>query len=123
MADDAKGPCWDTLFLGLTRMACVYGVPLAGFVVAVGGCALVFDLTPNYNVWWRLGYCGTAAALILFVMAALTSHEPKWAQIGLCWSRTRLPVLWSRPTHRFGGTTLTPLRAGRSFAEMRDYAG
>lgn len=123
MADDAKGPCWDTLFLGLTRMACVYGVPLAGFVVAVGGCALVFDLTPNYNVWWRLAYCATAAGLTLFVMAALTSREPKWFQIGLTYARTSLPAKLSRQTRHFGGTTFTPLPQGKSFAEVRDYVG
>lgn len=117
--------CHDDLFLAITRMACVYGVPLIGFVVSVGVAGLVFDLTAHNegSIWLRAGACVVAALLTIALMRALTSHEPKWYSIGRVALRTRVPALAQRSTRRFGGTTLSPLPVGRSFNELRDYAG
>jgi type IV secretory pathway VirB3-like protein len=104
--DDANEPrTRDPLFLAITRMATVYGVPLGGFLLAVGGVAFVFDVTSQYSILWRVGLCGGALLLLLGGMRWLTSREPKWFAIFLAWSQTRLPVRFSKHTRAYGGTT------------------
>ena len=115
----------DSLFLAITRSACVYGVPLGGFLLGVGVPALIFDVTTQYNLWWRLGLCGGALIIILGIMRYQTAREPKWFEILRVWSRTRLPVRWSRHTRAFGGTTFRslPVDLRRDRDELRDYCG
>jgi type IV secretory pathway VirB3-like protein len=117
----------DQLFLGITRPAIVRhtGVPLTGFLLVVGGCAFVFDLTARYSLLWSSAGCGSALVVLTVVLRVLTSREPHWFRIGVVWARTRLPVLLSRPSRRFGGTTFSPLPVDlrRNRAELRDYAG
>ena len=71
----------DPLFLAITRSPCIYGVPLAGFLLGVGGVTVVFDLTTRYNLWWRFGYCGGAMIVILGAMRYLTARSPRWFSI------------------------------------------
>jgi type IV secretory pathway VirB3-like protein len=115
----------DPLFLAITRSATVYGVPIVGFVFAVCGGGFVYILTTNYSLVWRVLMVGPAVLVILGLMRALTSYEPHWWSIGVVWARTRLPVLLSRHTRRWGGTTMSPLpvELRRNRAELRDYAG
>lgn len=122
---DDKGPTWDVLFLAITRMACVYGVPLCGFLVAGGAAGISFDLSHHYNLWWRLGICVGAFIAAIVFMRALTSWEPRWWPILACWYRTRATVLFHAATRRFGGSTVSPLPVApaSSYQEMRDYVG
>lgn len=125
MTDAPPPSTYDVLFLAITRMAMIYGVPLVGFLLAGGAAAIVFDLTHRYNVFWRAGICLAAFGVVLLVMRQLTSWEPKWWPILVTWANTRLPVLFSAATRAFGGSTFCPVPVDtrKSIEELRDYAG
>ncbi len=125
MTEPAPASTWDVVFLAITRPASVYGVPLGGFLLAAGAGGMAFNLSHNYNVWWRFGICGGAALVGLAIMRGLTSWEPRWLQILNAWSQTRGRVLFAWPTRAWGGSTLRPwpVAVRRDPNEMRDYVG
>lgn len=116
----------DTLFLAITRMACVYGVPVAGFSVVLTVSGVAFLLLGKVDDLWRRALvCGVFLIGSIVWMRIITGREPKWFTIAVAWCQTRMRYLWRRPTRVFGGTTFRPwpVSAGRDLAELRDYAG
>lgn len=121
----------DPLFLAITRVASAFGVPLWGFFGASAGCVFLFSGLVQFVFTPGLRGLAISAGISLAIylglvisMARLSAWEPQWFAILLGWCQTRLPVLFSRTTRHFGGTTVCPGPAKiQSYEDARDYVG
>ncbi len=93
----------DTLHVGATRQARLFGLPMPIAMVLMGGAYLI---QTNVTGWRGAGWAAATMAPLWLLTAMIVANDPYGINVVIAWTRTALPL---RDKRHYGGPTLSPL--------------